>query len=81
MPWFGTTTRRLVPLGFPTPQTFGTTRRSPSWILFQGHRPRWKNRQAGLIGGGTRKVQALIKRLARQERGKMIMIDRRIKPS
>lgn len=81
MPWSGTTTRRLVPLGFPAPQTLGATRRSARWILFQGHRPRWKNRRAGLIGGGTRKVQALIKRLARQERGKTIMMDRRIKPS
>ncbi|MCP9439700.1 MAG: hypothetical protein NNA20_10975 [Nitrospira sp.] len=81
MPWFRATTQCLTPPGFSAPQTFGTTRRSPSWILFQGYRPRWKNRRAGLIGSGTRKGQALIKRLARQERGKTIKMDRRIKLS
>ena len=53
----------------PVKHALDTTRRSPSWKLFQGWRPRQKNRHAGLLGSGTRKGQALIKRLARQESG------------
>jgi hypothetical protein len=43
------------------------THRSPSWKLFQGWRSREKNRRAGLLGGGTRKGQALLKRLAQSD--------------
>lgn len=51
----------------PVKHAFDETRRSPRWKLFQGWRPRHKNRQAGLLGSGTRMGQALVKRLARQE--------------
>ncbi|CUQ64988.1 hypothetical protein [Candidatus Nitrospira inopinata] len=63
----------------PIMQTLREIRRSPRWTLFQGRRPRWKNRQAGLIGSGTRKGQALIKRLARLERAETIEMGRRNK--
>lgn len=65
----------------PLTQTLREVRRSPRWTLFRGRRPRWKNRQAGLIGGGTRKGQALIKRLARLERVAKIEMGRRITTS
>jgi len=52
---------------FPVKYAFDATRRSPHWKLFQGCRPRQKNRQGGLLGSGTRMGQALVKRLAREE--------------
>lgn len=52
---------------FPVKYAFDATRPSPRWKLFQGCRPRQKNRQAGLLGSGTRMGQALVKRLTREE--------------
>lgn len=63
----------------PITHTLREARRSPRWTLFRGRRPRWKNRRAGLIGSGTRKGQALIKRLARLERAETIEMGRRNK--
>ena len=57
---------------FPVKYAFGDTHRSPLWKLFQGCRPRHKNRQAGLLGSGTRMGQALVKRLARRENGTIL---------
>ena len=59
----------------PVTQALRATRRSPNWRLFRGWRPRRKNRQAGLIGSGTRKGQALVKRLARRERDRLIQTN------
>lgn len=71
----------FTPLPIAPSQPSRATPPSPHWRLFWGSRPRWKNRRAGLIGSGTRKGQALIKRLARQERSKSITMDRRTKMS
>lgn len=76
MTWLGSPRRLITPPHIPPPQP---APHSPHWRLFQGSRPRWKNRRAGLIGGGTRKGQALIKRLARLERAETIEMDRRNK--
>jgi hypothetical protein len=43
------------------------TRPSPSWRLYRGWIPRQKNRRAARIGNGTRRGQALLKRLHAQE--------------
>ncbi|MCP9471094.1 MAG: hypothetical protein NNA31_14000 [Nitrospira sp.] len=81
MTWLKEQSRSLDLPPAPLTQTLREVRRSPRWTLFQGRRPRWKNRQAGLIGGGTRKGQALIKRLARLERVAKIEMGRRITTS
>ncbi|MFN3680852.1 MAG: hypothetical protein ACK4VP_02255 [Nitrospira sp.] len=68
MTWINGQPRSLDLPITPLTHTLREVRRSPHWTLFRGRRPRWKNRQAGLIGGGTRKGQALIKHLTRLER-------------
>lgn len=47
----------------PVQRALIETRPSPSWRLYRGWVPRKKNRQAGLIGNGTRRGQASLKRL------------------
>ncbi|MDK2743363.1 MAG: hypothetical protein H8K03_05520 [Nitrospira sp.] len=59
--------RPIYPADLPVTQALRATHRSPSWKLFDGWRPRRKNRQAGLLGSGTRRGQALLKRLAQRE--------------
>jgi hypothetical protein len=54
----------------PVQRALIETRPSPSWRLYRGWVPRKKNRQAGLIGNGTRRGQALLKRLDAQEHAK-----------
>ncbi|MCA1957325.1 MAG: hypothetical protein LDL14_02190 [Nitrospira sp.] len=81
MTWLKEQPRSLHLPTTPIIQTLREVNRSPRWTLFQGRRPRWKNRQAGLIGGGTRKGQALIKRLARLERVPKVEMSRRITTS
>jgi hypothetical protein len=72
MPLLGDEARPVHFANLPVTHALRATRRSPNWKLFQGWRPRRKNRQAGLIGSGTRKGQALVKRLARRESGEIV---------
>ena len=51
----------------PVQRALLDSRPSPSWRLYRGWIPRQKNRQAGRIGNGTRRAQALLKRLDTQE--------------
>jgi hypothetical protein len=51
-----------IPL-LPVQRALIETRPSPSWRLYQGWIPRKKNRRAARIGNGTRRGQALLKRL------------------
>lgn len=81
MMWIRHLQRLSTPFHTPLPQSTHTTSHAPHWRLFRGSRPRWKNRRAGLIGSGRRKGQALIKRLAQQERGISIAMNRRTKVS
>lgn len=53
----------------PVQRALIETRPSASWRLYRGWILR-KNRQAGLIGNGTRRARALLKRLDAREHAK-----------
>jgi hypothetical protein len=44
-------------------RAFMETRSSPNWRLYRGWIPRPKNQRAARLGNGTRRGQALLKRL------------------
>lgn len=47
----------------PVQRALMETRPSPSWRLYRGWIPRRSNQRAAQLGNGTRKGQALLKRL------------------
>jgi len=49
----------------PVQQALMETRPSPSWRLYKGWIPRKNNQRASRLGNGTRRGQALLKRLDR----------------
>jgi hypothetical protein len=51
-----------IPL-LPVQRALMEARPSPSWRLYQGWIPRKRNRRAARLGNGTRRGQALLKRL------------------
>ncbi len=47
----------------PVQRALRETRPSPSWRLYKGWIPRKRNQRAARLGNGTRRGQALLKRL------------------
>lgn len=47
----------------PVQRALIETRPSPSWRLYKGWIPRTRNQRAARLGNGTRRGQALLKRL------------------
>lgn len=58
----------------PVQRALRETRPSPTWRLYKGWIPRKRNQRAARLGNGTRKGQALLKRLD----GSRVSNDKRI---
>ncbi len=54
-------------LVLPVEEALMATRLSQPWRSLQRRRPQQKNRRSGLLGSGTRKGQALLKKLERAD--------------